>query len=399
MEVGGSISGSIDGGGGSDELIGPDQLNDWLVDRRRRRGPQRHHRTSSTSRASRAARATTSSGSPPPVGAGSSTAASTCRLDQHPARRHAQLRTLVDAPSRSTSALATGHRRRRVRPHRRRRRRRRHRRHLVGPGHVRRARHLADHRRRRGRGRRRSCPATRTSRRRCSAASRTCRGRPAASDSFLFGAAGSVSGVVDGGTGPDTVDSLAVSDGTTTAVLTPPTPSGTADAGRRPDLPLRRPGAVHRAHRRRRRASRSPARSSTTRSSSRPTRHARLHEGHVRRHDVLERPRLPHRRRHRLRFENPTTSLTIEAGSGGDTITVKSLDAGFAAELCIYGNKAGRADDRARRRPATRSRFEGNIFTDGGYLEVFADVIKIVDDVIVSTLATTRRPRRPAPTI
>ena len=31
MEVGGSISGSIDGGGGSDELLGPDQLNDWLV--------------------------------------------------------------------------------------------------------------------------------------------------------------------------------------------------------------------------------------------------------------------------------------------------------------------------------------------------------------------------------
>ena len=44
---------------------------------------------------------------------------------------------------------------------------------------------------------------------------------------------------------------------------------------------------------------------------------------------------------HSLSFVNPSTSLTIEAGSGGDTITVKSLDPAFAADLLLYGNKAG----------------------------------------------------------
>ena len=57
-----------------------------------------------------------------------------------------------------------------------------------------------------------------------------------------------------------------------------------------------------------------------------------------------------------IRFANPAKRLRIEAGSGGDKITVKSLGSGFTAELGLYGNRCGDgrslrgADDRARRR-------------------------------------------------
>ena len=78
---------------------------------------------------------------------------------------------------------------------------------------------------------------------------------------------------------------------------------------------------------------------------------------------------------HSLSFVNPSSSLTIEAGSGGDTITVKSLDPAFAADLLLYGNKAGaptiEPDAGKDARPLRRA----TSCTHGGYLEVFADKI------------------------
>ena len=48
------------------------------------------------------------------------------------------------------------------------------------------------------------------------------RGQAGVRDSFSFGAAGSIAGLVDGGTGPGVVDSLAVANATVTTVFSPP---------------------------------------------------------------------------------------------------------------------------------------------------------------------------------
>jgi hypothetical protein len=84
-------------------------------------------------------------------------------------------------------------------------------------------------------------------------------------------------------------------------------------------------------------------------------------------------------------FANPTSSLTIEAGSGGDTITILSVDEDFAADLLIYGNKSG-APTIEPDAGHDVVIFAGNTFTRGGYLEVFADDIKVNNGVIVSTV-------------
>ena len=81
-------------------------------------------------------------------------------------------------------------------------------------------------------------------------------------------------------------------------------------------------------------------------------------------------------------------SLTIITGSGGDTITIKSLDAKFAAGLRIYGNASGVAlpeSDAAQ----DVIRLEGDIYTRGGLLEVFGDDIIVSDGVVLSTLVNT----------
>jgi hypothetical protein len=73
-------------------------------------------------------------------------------------------------------------------------------------------------------------------------------------------------------------------------------------------------------------------------------------------------------------------SLTIEAGSGADTITVKSLDPGFAADLLLYGNTAG-APTLEPDAGHDVVHFDGNLATRGGYLEVFADEIFVKGEV------------------
>ena len=91
-------------------------------------------------------------------------------------------------------------------------------------------------------------------------------------------------------------------------------------------------------------------------------------------------------------FAIPEVSLKIEGGSGGDTITVKSLDPAFAADLLLYGNRDG--DPTIEPDPARDEvRFEGDtetndgyIGTHGGYLEAFADNISVAAGTVLSTL-------------
>ena len=87
-------------------------------------------------------------------------------------------------------------------------------------------------------------------------------------------------------------------------------------------------------------------------------------------------------------FDNPKESLTIEAGSGADKITVKSLDPTFAADLLLYGDMAGRPllmPDMSK----DEVRFEGEVYTHGGYLEAFADKIVVAPNATVSTLTNS----------
>ncbi|HEY9239052.1 MAG TPA: hypothetical protein VIP10_09480, partial [Burkholderiaceae bacterium] len=78
-------------------------------------------------------------------------------------------------------------------------------------------------------------------------------------------------------------------------------------------------------------------------------------------------------------------SLTIITGAGGDTITVKSLDSLFQADLLLYGSKAGTPNPEA---DAAQDRivFAGNVYTRGGYLEAFADDIVVEAGVTLSVL-------------
>jgi hypothetical protein len=79
--------------------------------------------------------------------------------------------------------------------------------------------------------------------------------------------------------------------------------------------------------------------------------------------------------------------LTIVTGAGGDTITVKSVDGLFAADLLLYGSKSGAPNPEA---DAAHDKifFNGNVATHGGYLEAFADDITVAPNVTLSTLKT-----------
>src|SRR4029079_16703190 len=73
-----------------------------------------------------------------------------------------------------------------------------------------------------------------------------------------------------------------------------------------------------------------------------------------------------------ISFRNPSSSLTINGLGGGDTITVKSLDSHFAAELYIYGNNglAPTLEPDVARDTVT---FAGDVSTPGFSPAVFAD--------------------------
>ena len=97
-------------------------------------------------------------------------------------------------------------------------------------------------------------------------------------------------------------------------------------------------------------------------------------------------------------FLNPSKWLRIEAGSGGDTIWVKSIDAGFnsangdGVTLGIYGNRCGSKDREVCEAPTIEPDagrdtviFDTSVSTHGAYLEVFADTIKVEANVHLST--------------
>ena len=87
-----------------------------------------------------------------------------------------------------------------------------------------------------------------------------------------------------------------------------------------------------------------------------------------------------------LSFANPTESLTIEALAGADTINVQSLGTGFAADLKIYGNTAG-GPALEPDPDVDHTNINGSINTRGGDFEAFSDHFKVADNVTLSTVA------------
>ena len=85
-----------------------------------------------------------------------------------------------------------------------------------------------------------------------------------------------------------------------------------------------------------------------------------------------------------LSFVVPADSLTIEANGGADEIEVISLDSTFAADLLIYDHfldEYGVPEDD----PYTdRVIFSGDIDTQGGFLDVWADCITVNDNVSIA---------------
>jgi hypothetical protein len=80
----------------------------------------------------------------------------------------------------------------------------------------------------------------------------------------------------------------------------------------------------------------------------------------------------------------PTGSLSLFGLAGGDNITIRSLGDSFQGDLLIYGNVDGFAlseSDAA----SDNVIFDGNIYTNGGYLEAFGDNIEVTDGSILST--------------
>ena len=168
-------------------------------------------------------------------------------------------------------------------------------------------------------------------------------GRGASSDYFFFDVAGTLSGLLDGGTGVGTADSFAVTDGTITVVFAAGgTGTFTVTSA---DVPgwTRSGWSVDYAN----------MESSTLLEGDDVDRKI---SGTVFDDDIVLEADTPGHLKvtfqgltffnglgydHGFSFVNPSTSLTIEAGSGGDTITVKSLDPAFAADLLLYGNKSG----------------------------------------------------------
>jgi hypothetical protein len=88
-----------------------------------------------------------------------------------------------------------------------------------------------------------------------------------------------------------------------------------------------------------------------------------------------------------LTFADPSNSLTVEGLLGHDNITVQSLDSAFAADLLLYGDEGGAPP--VVWDPDTDSiTFAGSISTGGGYLEAFAEDISVAPGVTLSTRGT-----------
>ena len=81
-------------------------------------------------------------------------------------------------------------------------------------------------------------------------------------------------------------------------------------------------------------------------------------------------------------------SLRIDGIEGADTIIVESLPETFAASLYLYGNRLQR-NDLIYPNMAEDDPFRDTVIFNGdislGYLEVFADDIKVADNVHINT--------------
>lgn len=85
-----------------------------------------------------------------------------------------------------------------------------------------------------------------------------------------------------------------------------------------------------------------------------------------------------------ISFVVPADSLTIEANGGADEIEVKSLDNTFAADLLIYGHfldEYGIPEDDVYTDSVI---FSGDINTQGGFLDVWADCITVNANVKIA---------------
>ncbi|MDB5862130.1 MAG: repeat-containing protein, partial [Ramlibacter sp.] len=206
-------------------------------------------------------------------------------------------------------------------------------------------------------------------------------GQDASNDTFLFGRFGSLGGLLSGGTGAGTTDGFKVADATVTQGFQPTTDNqaGTitllgrtiAYAGMDKYTVLTG-SAVDR------KILGSIFDDDIVLEADTPGRMKVTFNGHTFTSDGINFSGT-------FFFDRPSKSLTIEGGGGGDTITVKSLDANFAADLLLYGNKSG-APALEPDINADVVRFEGDVYTKGGYLEVFADKIYVNAGKTLSTL-------------
>ena len=200
----------------------------------------------------------------------------------------------------------------------------------------------------------------------------------------MFGPSGSLSGLISGGVGVGATDSFAVADGSQTVVFLP-------DADESTGLQTIAGRTIHYA-----------GMDSTTVLEGTDVRRT-IHGSDFNDDIVLEADTAGRMKvtlagkmfRHAngqqesgsYSFNNPTQSLTIKAHGGADTITVRSVDSGFAAQLRLYGDKPGAPPIGTHILSGSDVvRFEGDTLTHGGYLEAFADRIYVNSGVTLSTL-------------
>ncbi|KAA5541791.1 hypothetical protein FYK55_16405 [Roseiconus nitratireducens] len=93
----------------------------------------------------------------------------------------------------------------------------------------------------------------------------------------------------------------------------------------------------------------------------------------------------------KLSVTNPSGSLTIEGLDGTDTIEVQSLDPLFSADLYLFGSQYSAANEALGLQPVVDDPFvdtvifSGDVKTGNGYLEVYAEKIDVKDDVTIDT--------------